>query len=134
MPQLEAQRKRYMQYLLLVAVAGTVLIAEAGVLAVNEGVVVTVSAAAVVVVVASDRGARNSSRGEQEQILVLFTLKSCTGRMVNFEESLIRSIIIAYVRILYYYYSLVPSAIVIVFELVVHELSVSVWVVPKLLP
>ena len=40
-----------MQYLLLVAVAGTVLIADAGVLAVNEGVVVTVSAAAVVVVV-----------------------------------------------------------------------------------
>ena len=54
--------------------------------------------------------------------------------MVNFEESLIRSIIIAYVRILYCYYSLVPSAIVIVYELVVHELSVSVWVVPKLLP
>ena len=54
--------------------------------------------------------------------------------MVNFKESLIRSIILAYVRILYCYYLLVPSAIVIVHELVtVNELSVSV-VVPKLLP
>ena len=39
-PQLEAQRNRNLQYLLLVVVAGTVLIAEAGVLAVTAGVVV----------------------------------------------------------------------------------------------
>ena len=61
-PQLEAQRKRYMQYILLIAVAGTVLITEAGVLAVNEGVVVNSFSCSRIGGVLSDRGARNSSR------------------------------------------------------------------------
>ena len=52
-----------MQYLLLVAIAGRVLIAETGVLAVNEGVVVYSLGSSRGGGVASDRGARNSSRG-----------------------------------------------------------------------
>ena len=61
-PQLEAQRKRYMQYLLLVAIAGTVLIAEAGILAVNGGVAVYSLGSSRGGGIASDRSARSRER------------------------------------------------------------------------
>ena len=81
-PQLEAQRKRYMQYLLLVAVAGTVLIAEAGVLAVTAGVVVN-SFSSRGGVALSDRGARSSKQQAalhlNQDFITLCRLRACAA-------------------------------------------------------